>query len=132
MQSLFSTTAFGLGAKYFAYYEEMGVGVRWDNINISPVEDDDYNLFMVTLMMVLDSIFYGILVWYIEHVHPGSYGLPKPWYFPLTKTYWCGGSMRSVEECPNPLNICRRGNVANLSVMEEDQACALAQDPGKY
>ena len=21
---------------------------------------------------------------------PGSYGLPKPWYFPLTASYWCG------------------------------------------
>lgn len=71
-QSLFSTTAFGLGAKYFAFYEEMGVGVQWDNINISPVEDDEYNLFMVTLMMILDCLIYAILVWYIEHVHPGE------------------------------------------------------------
>ena len=21
----------------------------------------------------------------------GSYGLPKPWYFPFTKSYWCYG-----------------------------------------
>lgn len=128
--SLFSTTAFGLGAKYFAFYEEMGVGVQWDNINISPVEDDEYNLFMVTLMMILDCLIYAILVWYIEHVHPGSYGLPKPWYFPFTKSYWCCGSMRTVEECPNLLSLCRRGNLGLLSVMEEDQACAMAQqDP---
>lgn len=72
-QSLFSTTAFGVGAKYFAFYEEMGVGVRWDNIGISPVEDDQYNLLMVTLMMVLDSLIYAVLVWYIEHVHPGEF-----------------------------------------------------------
>ncbi|KAL8562888.1 hypothetical protein ACOMHN_004580 [Nucella lapillus] len=129
-QSLFSTTAFGLGAKYFAFYEEMGVGVQYSNINISPVEGDQYNLFMVTLMMVLDCLIYAILVWYIEHVHPGTYGLPKPWYFPFTKSYWFGGSMKSVEECPNPLNLCRRGNSGYLSLIEEDQACAMAgNDP---
>lgn len=128
--SLFSTTAFGLGAKYFAYYEEMGVGVQYNNINISPVEGDEYNLFMVMLMMVLDCLIYVILVWYIEHVHPGTYGLPKPWYFPFTKSYWCGGSMRLAEECPNPLSLCRHGNTNFLSLIEEDQACAMAQqDP---
>ena len=66
-----STTAFGLGAKYFAYYEEEGVGVQWSNIYISPVEDDPYNLLMVTVMMLIDSMIYGLLVWYIENVHPG-------------------------------------------------------------
>lgn len=20
----------------------------------------------------------------------GQYGIPRPWYFPLTKSYWCG------------------------------------------
>lgn len=61
----------------------------------------------------------------------GMYGLPKPWYFPFTKSYWCGGSMRSVEECPNPFSFCRRGNNGFLSIIEDDQACAMAhQDPG--
>ena len=77
-QSLFSTTAFGLGAKYFAFYEIEGVGVQWDNLDISPVEDDQYNLKMVILMMVADTFLYGVLTWYIENVHPGkcrfSYG----------------------------------------------------------
>lgn len=71
-QSLFSTTAFGLGAKYFAFYEEEGVGVHWNNIYISPLENDDYNLFFVTVMMAIDSLLYGLLVWYIENVHPGK------------------------------------------------------------
>lgn len=37
--SLFSTTAFGLGARYFALYEEEGIGVQWNNIGLSPVSD---------------------------------------------------------------------------------------------
>lgn len=71
-QSLLSTTAFGLGAKYFAFYEEVGVGVQWSNIAISPVEDDDYSLLNVALMMMFDGLLYSLLVWYIENVHPGK------------------------------------------------------------
>jgi len=71
-----------LGAKYFAYYEIQGVGVQWSNIYISPVEDDQYNLFLVVLMMVVDALLYGLLTWYIENIHPGEYEIvlfPRVW-----------------------------------------------------
>ena len=71
LQSLFSTTAFGLGGKYFAFYEEEGVGVQWSNIYISPVENDQYNLLMILMMMIFDAFLYGILAWYIGNVFPG-------------------------------------------------------------
>ena len=61
----------------------------------------------------------------------GSFGLPKPWYFPLTKTYWCGGQHTvdvdlhcDMAECLRSVLSCRR---VQLSVMDEDQACALEQ-----
>lgn len=128
LASMFSTTAFGLGAKYFAFYEEMGVGVQWQNVYVSPAEHDEFNLFMVTMMMVLDCFLYAILVWYIEHVHPGSYGLPKPWYFPFMKSYWCGGANRHVEHCGNPFTGCFKGGSDGISIMDEDQACAMAHN----
>ena len=74
-QSLFSTTAFGLGGKYFAFYEETGVGVQWNNIRTSPVEGDQYNLLMVLMMMIFDAFLYALLAWYIEAVFPGMYAL---------------------------------------------------------
>ena len=70
-QSLFSTTALGLGGKYFLYYELEGVGCQWDNIMISPREHDQFTLFLVLLMMIVDSFIYFILAWYIENIHPG-------------------------------------------------------------
>jgi len=27
---------------------------------------------------------------YIENVFPGKYGVPRKWYFFVTRTYWCG------------------------------------------
>ncbi len=42
------------------------------------------------LMLLLDSVLYAVLAWYVEAVWPGQYGVPKPWYFFLTKSYWIG------------------------------------------
>jgi hypothetical protein len=50
------------------------VGVQWDNLGRSPVEDDQYNLMMVISMMLVDTFLYGVLTWYIENVHPGETG----------------------------------------------------------
>lgn len=40
--------------------------------------------------MYFDAFLYGIMTWYIEAVFPGQYGIPRPWYFPFTKSYWFG------------------------------------------
>ncbi|XP_051552216.1 ATP-binding cassette sub-family A member 2-like isoform X2 [Myxocyprinus asiaticus] len=116
--SLMSTTAFGLGSKYFALYEVAGVGIQWRTINQSPVEGDDFNLLLSIIMLIIDAIVYGVLTWYIEAVHPGMYGLPRPWYFPLQKSYWLGSGRIETWEWP-------WGGGTRLSVMEEDQACAM-------
>lgn len=48
------------------------------------------------------------------------YGLPRPWYFPLQKSYWLGSGRVETWDWP----WCG-GGVSRLSVMEEDQACAM-------
>uniref|UniRef100_A0A8C2W9Q7 ATP binding cassette subfamily A member 2 n=1 Tax=Cyclopterus lumpus TaxID=8103 RepID=A0A8C2W9Q7_CYCLU len=68
--SLMSTTAFGLGSKYFALYEVAGVGIQWRTISQSPVEGDDFNLGLSMMMLIIDAAVYGVLTWYIEAVHP--------------------------------------------------------------
>ncbi|KAM9393672.1 ATP-binding cassette sub-family A member 2 [Pholidichthys leucotaenia] len=120
--SLMSTTAFGLGSKYFALYEVAGVGIQWRTISQSPVEGDDFNLGLSMMMLIIDAAVYGVLTWYIEAVHPGMYGLPRPWYFPLQRSYWSGSGRVETWDWP----WCG-GGVTRLSVMEEDQACAMDQ-----
>lgn len=71
-QSLMSTTAFGLGSKYFALYEVAGVGIQWHTFSQSPVEGDDFNLLLAVTMLMVDAAVYGVLTWYIEAVHPGT------------------------------------------------------------
>ncbi|CAM5115675.1 unnamed protein product [Eretmochelys imbricata] len=88
--SLLSPVAFGFGCEYFALFEEQGVGVQWDNLFESPLEEDGFNLTISAFMMLFDTFLYGVMTWYIESVFPGQYGIPRPWYFPFTKTYWFG------------------------------------------
>uniref|UniRef100_A0A665TKW0 ATP-binding cassette sub-family A member 2 n=1 Tax=Echeneis naucrates TaxID=173247 RepID=A0A665TKW0_ECHNA len=88
----------------------------------SPVEGDDFNLGLSMMMLIIDASVYGVLTWYIEAVHPGMYGLPRPWYFPLQRSYWSGSGRVETWDWP----WCG-GGAARLSVMEEDQACAMDQ-----
>uniref|UniRef100_A0A8C3QEA9 ATP-binding cassette sub-family A member 2 n=1 Tax=Geospiza parvula TaxID=87175 RepID=A0A8C3QEA9_GEOPR len=114
--SLMSTTAFGLGSKYFALYEVAGVGIQWHTFSQSPVEGDDFNLLLSMMMLVVDAMVYGVLTWYIEAVHPGMFGLPRPWYFPFQKSYWLGNGRVETWEWTWPWSRNTR-----LSIMEEDQ-----------
>lgn len=82
--------AFGFGCEYFALFEEQGVGIQWSNLISSPMEGDEYSLTTAIIMMYVDAFIYGLMTWYIEAVFPGQYGIPRPWYFPFTKSYWFG------------------------------------------
>ncbi|KAG8195500.1 hypothetical protein JTE90_010802 [Oedothorax gibbosus] len=90
--SLSSNVAFGFGCSYISHYEEEGVGAQWSNIATSPIPGDDYSMLKVMFMLLFDGLVYLIITWYIEAVFPGQYGVPKPFYFFLTKSYWCGAS----------------------------------------
>lgn len=117
LASILSPTAFGLGARYFALYEIGGVGVHWDNLFRSPVEHDDLSLCYLWIILLVDTVIYAIIVWYVENVYPGSYGLPRPWYFPFQCSYWFGSSCDYI----GPIDRSRQP----LSVMEGDQELIL-------
>ncbi|KAM7377381.1 hypothetical protein PAMA_013932 [Pampus argenteus] len=88
--SLLSCVAFGYGCENFSKYEEQGIGIQWSNIFKSPEEGERYTFIVSIIMMLFDAALYWVLTWYIENVFPGQYGIPKPWYFPFTASYWCG------------------------------------------
>ncbi|EDO46878.1 predicted protein, partial [Nematostella vectensis] len=85
---LSSTTAFGVACNYLARYEEQGVGAQWNNLYASPIAGDEFSLGYAMGMMMIDGVLYALATFYIEAVMPGQYGIPRPWYFPLQKSYW--------------------------------------------
>ncbi|MED6292639.1 ATP-binding cassette sub- A member 1 [Characodon lateralis] len=122
--SLLSPVAFGFGCEYFALFEEQGVGIQWSNLLASPLEEDSYNLTTSICLMLFDAVLYGIMTWYIEAVFPGQYGIPRPWYFPFTRTYWCGEKENKSINTP----LSKKGN-ADAVCIEEDPSHI---EPGVY
>ncbi len=68
-----SPVAFGFGCQYMALYEEQNIGINWENIASSPMPSDDFNMLAAIMMMLLDSVIYGSIAWYVEAVFPGGY-----------------------------------------------------------
>ncbi|MCJ8749017.1 hypothetical protein PDJAM_G00171320 [Pangasius djambal] len=107
--SLLSCVAFGYGCENFARYEEQGIGIQWKNIMVSSQDDDPYTFIVSIIMMLIDALFYWILTWYIENIFPGQYGIPRPWYFPFTSSYWCG-TPAGADIDPDPLDALEQQN----------------------
>uniref|UniRef100_UPI0037E77274 phospholipid-transporting ATPase ABCA1-like isoform X1 n=1 Tax=Semicossyphus pulcher TaxID=241346 RepID=UPI0037E77274 len=122
--SLLSPVAFGFGCEYFALFEEQGVGIQWSNLLASPLEEDSYNLTTSICLMLFDAVLYGTMTWYIEAVFPGQYGIPRPWYFPFTRTYWCGEKENLNLSTP----LSKKGNADAVCIEEEPGHI----DPGVY
>uniref|UniRef100_A0A671L8X3 ATP-binding cassette sub-family A member 1-like n=1 Tax=Sinocyclocheilus anshuiensis TaxID=1608454 RepID=A0A671L8X3_9TELE len=122
--SLLSPVAFGFGCEYFALFEEQGVGIQWSNLLSSPMQEDSYSLTTSISLMLFDSVLYAVMTWYIEAVFPGQYGIPRPWYFPFTKSYWCGEKCGGITSAPT-----NKKENAEAVCIEEEPAHL---DPGVY
>ncbi|XP_040297886.1 ATP-binding cassette sub-family A member 3 [Bufo bufo] len=87
---LVSNVGMAMGAQLIGMFEGKGTGAQWSNL-LTPVSvDDNFTLGQVMGMLVLDSVVYAIIGWYVESVMPGDYGVPQPWYFCFLPSYWCG------------------------------------------
>ncbi|XP_077979982.1 phospholipid-transporting ATPase ABCA3-like isoform X2 [Glandiceps talaboti] len=106
---LLSNTGMCMGAQLIGMFEGTGEGVQWSNIHRGVSVDDDFTFLHVLAMLLFDTLLYSIIAWYMEAVFPGEYGVPQPWYFPVTRTYWCG---------PKPC----------LLVEEDEEQIPLVQD----
>ncbi|XP_072798874.1 phospholipid-transporting ATPase ABCA3-like isoform X1 [Vicugna pacos] len=87
---LSSNVALALGIKLLVKLEIKRIGVKWNNLWTPASLDDNLVLGHMSGMLLLDAFLYGLVTWYIENVFPGKYGVPKPWYFFLMRSYWFG------------------------------------------
>ena len=74
--------------KFETYYKTL--------TQVSPLAGDSLSMAGCMGMLLLDSVLYGLLMWYIEAVWPGQYGVPKPPYFFLTTSYWLGSQSTPI------------------------------------
>lgn len=70
-------------------FERSSIGLDYPNM-YNNLYNDAQILGVVLLVQILWSFAYLPLAWYIEHVFPGEYGAPLPFYFPFMPSYWFG------------------------------------------
>ncbi|XP_069920744.1 phospholipid-transporting ATPase ABCA3 isoform X3 [Oryctolagus cuniculus] len=75
-----------------------GDGLQWNNLSSPVTPGDTFTLAHVFGMLLFDACLYGLVAWYVEAVFPGEYGVPKPWYFFVQKSYWFGNPVKKMEE----------------------------------
>lgn len=88
--SLGSNSAMALGFQLIIRHEGTGEGAQWGNVWRPTTPDDDLTLGALMMMLILDTVLYMLIALYVEAIFPGEYGVPQPWYFPFTATFWCG------------------------------------------
>ncbi|XP_046544470.1 phospholipid-transporting ATPase ABCA3-like [Haliotis rubra] len=79
-----------MGANVISLYEGAGSGAQWSNFAEPATIDDNLSLLDTMLMLLGDTAIHLLITWYMDNVRPGEFGVPKPFYFPFTRSYWLG------------------------------------------
>merc|ERR550532_1492972 len=56
--NLLMTTCFSFAFNYITKYEQQSIGLQWDNMHISPIEDDIFNCSYCCLFLLFDAMLY--------------------------------------------------------------------------
>ncbi|XP_052061510.1 phospholipid-transporting ATPase ABCA3-like [Mytilus californianus] len=103
-----------IGVKLIAQYEGTGAGLQWNNFVNPPTVDQNFSMLAVILILLLDTLVYMLIAWYVDAICPGDFGVPQPLYFPFTKTYWCGHNH------PEDFDDLRTSHTANPDLFERE------------
>jgi ATP-binding cassette, subfamily A (ABC1), member 3 len=87
--------AFAFGLQEIGRLEDLGVGLTFDTMSTTD-SVSGYTFANTISNHIFDCVFWGFLSWYLNRVLPSDYGMPLPWYFPFTLSYWCPGSVKAA------------------------------------
>ncbi|KAL3853222.1 hypothetical protein ACJMK2_016778 [Sinanodonta woodiana] len=92
-----SNMALAFGCNTIAIYEGTGEGAQWSNFYMPGTVDDNFSLLHAMGMLLVDTVLYMVVAWYVDNVHPGEYGVAQPFYFPFMPSYWCGRKIKNMD-----------------------------------
>uniref|UniRef100_A0A7E4UPS2 ABC transporter domain-containing protein n=1 Tax=Panagrellus redivivus TaxID=6233 RepID=A0A7E4UPS2_PANRE len=116
--SINPTVALSLGINVLAQHETQADGIHWGDIASPPSPDDSLTMLHIFIMMIVDTIIFAIITWYVEAVNPGGEGVPQKFYFFLLPSYWFPNS-RSKKISEEGQKHERRDTVARESIEDE-------------
>uniref|UniRef100_A0A5K3F685 ABC transporter domain-containing protein n=1 Tax=Mesocestoides corti TaxID=53468 RepID=A0A5K3F685_MESCO len=82
--SVMPNIAIGFLCLLIGRFEGVGSGAQWHLFAHQASSDDALRFDLLWSVLFADTLLYLLLAWYIDNVWPGKYGVPKPWYFPIT------------------------------------------------
>jgi ATP-binding cassette subfamily A (ABC1) protein 3 len=83
-------TAFSYGLQEIGRLEDLGVGITSNSIN-STDSPSGYTFQNALNALFFDTIFWGIMTWYLNRVIAPDYGQALPFWFPCSPSYWFPG-----------------------------------------
>ena len=81
--SLHPAVAFGFGLQEIGYLEDRGVGLQRNTIDTSDYSSD-YVFQNAIGSLIVDSLIFGFLTFYLNRVIKPDYGQAQPWHFPVS------------------------------------------------
>lgn len=103
-------------------FEGTGEGSQWSNLFKAQSVDNDLTVGHVMLMLLVSAMLYLLIALYVEQIRPGDYGVPRPWYFPVTRTFWLGNRATWTDE--QPLQHTQSAVPFDVDTMKHDMASA--------
>ena len=79
--SFLSPCAFSYSTELLTGYESIGRGS-----NFTHLTQDEYSYLLSIAMLILDSVVYLLLMWYLDQVLPSEFGVRKSVFFPFHST----------------------------------------------
>lgn len=92
--SLHPVAAFSYGLQAIGSLEDLGVGVNGATAGYSD-GPSGYSFNSSIYSLIIDSILWGLVTFYLNRVIPPDFGQALPWYFPFTLSFWCPGSAKA-------------------------------------
>ena len=89
---LFSPVSFTKGISVIATFEMNQMPLTFSTAN-TLVDNFRFSTSMWTL--VVDTILYTLIGWYLDQILPKEFGVPLPAWFCCIKAYWTGGNVPS-------------------------------------
>ncbi|KAJ9436291.1 ABC transporter A family member 1, partial [Diplonema papillatum] len=95
--SLVSPSAFGYGIGLMCDYEGSGAGASFDDFT-----SGDYSFASSVFMMIVDTVLYLAVAWYLDNVLPSEWGVKKHPLFLCQPSYWRRSTERKVAANDQP------------------------------
>lgn len=83
--SLSASVAFGLALDVITTLEASNVGTSFSTSNAIV---NGYSVQQALYYMAADAVLYMLVALYLSAVIPGEFGVPQPWWFPLSPATW--------------------------------------------